>query len=106
MNLALNQSTIQGPPTIQRTPTNRDAQPTRQRNGRSFSPAATPEQSPSAVPDIREQPLMRTDQPRQYMDVVPARSRRSNSSNIVQNIVPTYNPNTPKQSKSDSTKPP
>ena len=96
VNPALNQSTIQGPPTMQRTPTNRDAQPTRQLDDRGFSPAATPEQSPNAVPDIREQPIRRVDQPRQSTDVVPTRSRRSSSSNIQQNSVPTYNPNTPK----------
>ena len=93
VNPALNQSTIQGPPTMQRTPTNRDAQPSRQLDGRTFSPAATPEQSPTAVPDVREQPIIRNSRARQSTDVVPSRSRRSTSSNIEQNTAPTYRPN-------------
>ncbi|MDQ2772786.1 MAG: hypothetical protein M3Y54_20065 [Bacteroidota bacterium] len=82
VNPALNQSTIQGPPDMQRTPTNNDAQPTRQLDGRGFSPAATPETSPNAVPDVREQPIIRDRRPRQSTDIVPSRSRRSNSSNV------------------------
>jgi len=82
VNPALNQSTIQGPPDMQRTPTNRDAQPSRQLPERGFSPAATPEQSPTAVPDVREQPLVPDTRPRQSTDVVPSRSRRTNSSNV------------------------
>ncbi|GAB3855456.1 hypothetical protein GCM10028822_26350 [Hymenobacter terrigena] len=82
VNPALNQSTIQGPPDMQRTPTNRDAQPTRQLDDRGFSPAATPEMSPTAVPDVREQPIIRDNRPRQSTEVVPSRSRRSSSSNI------------------------
>ncbi|WP_046244115.1 hypothetical protein [Hymenobacter terrenus] len=84
VNPALNQSTIQGPPEVQRTLTNRDAQPSRLLQDRGFSPAATPETSPTAVPDIREQPLIRDDRPRQSTEVVPSRSRRSKSSNIGQ----------------------
>ena len=83
VNPALNQSTIQGPPDIQRTATNRDAQPSRLIQNQGFSPAATPETSPTAVPDIREQPLIRDNKLRQSTDVVPSRSRRSNSSNVV-----------------------
>jgi hypothetical protein len=85
VNPALNQSTIQGPPDMQRTSTNRDAQPTRQLQDRGFSPAATPEVSPNAIPDIREQPLIRDGRRRQSTDVVPSRSRRSSSSNVLQN---------------------
>ncbi|GAB3870834.1 hypothetical protein GCM10028824_19940 [Hymenobacter segetis] len=82
VNPALNQSTIQGPPDMQRTPTNRDAQPTRQLDDRGFSPAATPEMSPNTVPDVREQPIIKDDRRRQSTEVVPSRSRRSSSSNI------------------------
>ncbi len=82
VNPALNQSTIQGPPDMQRTPTSNDAQPTRQADDRGFSPAATPETSPNAVPDVREQPIIRDRRPRQSTDIVPSRSRRSNSSNV------------------------
>jgi len=82
VNPALNQSTIQGPPDMQRTPTNRDAQPSRQVQDQGFSPAATPETSPTAVPDVREQPIIRDGgRRRQSTDVVPSRSRRSNSTN-------------------------
>ena len=84
VNPALNQSTIQGPPDMQRTPTNRDAQPTRQLDDRGFSPAGTPEMSPNAVPDVREQPIIRDNRPRQSTEVVPSRSRRSTSSNAIQ----------------------
>ena len=84
VNPALNQSTIQGPPDIQRTPTNRDAQMSRPLNntGGAIIPAGTPELSPTAVPDVREQPIIRDARPRQSTDVVPSRSRRSNSSNV------------------------
>ena len=86
VNPALNQSTIQGPPDMQRTPTNRDAQPSRQVQDQGFSPAATPETSPTAVPDIREQPIIRDGgRRRQSSDVVPSRSRRSNSANLPTN---------------------
>jgi hypothetical protein len=86
VNPALNQSTIQGPPDMQRTPTNRDAQPSRQVQDQGFSPAATPETSPTAVPDIREQPIIRDGgRRRQSSDVVPSRSRRSNSTNLPTN---------------------
>jgi hypothetical protein len=84
VNPALNQSTIQGPAEIQRTPTNRDAQRSRplDNTGGAVIPAGTPELSPNSVPDVREQPIMRDNRPRQSTDVVPSRSRRSNSSNV------------------------
>ena len=85
VNPALNQSTIQGPPDMQRTPTNRDAQPTRQLDDRGFSPAATPEMSPTARPDVREQPIIKDGRRRQSTEVTPSRSRRSSSSNNIQN---------------------
>jgi hypothetical protein len=85
LNPALNQSTIQGPTEMQRTPTNRDAQPSRISPDQGYMPAGTPELSPTAVPDVREQPLIRTSgQQRQSTDVVPSRSRRSQSSNVAQ----------------------
>lgn len=84
VNPALNQSTIQGPPDVQRTPTNRDTQPTRQLDDRGFSPAATPEMSPHAVPDVREQPIIKGGRRRQSTEVTPSRSRRSSSSNVIQ----------------------
>lgn len=84
VNPALNQSTIQGPPDMQRTPTNRDAQPSRQLDDRGFSPAATPEMSPTAVPDVREQPIIKDGRRRQSTEVPPSRSRRSSSSNVIQ----------------------
>jgi len=81
VNPALNQSTIQGPPEVQRTATNRDAQPSQPLPERSLSPAATPELSPTAVPDVREQPVIKDGRRRQSTEVVPSRSRRSSSSN-------------------------
>lgn len=84
VNPALNQSTIQGPPEMQRTPTNRDAQRSRplDNTGGAVIPGGTPELSPTAVPDVREQPIIRDNRPRQSTDIVPSRSRRSNSSNV------------------------
>ncbi|MDO7846424.1 hypothetical protein Q5H92_08655 [Hymenobacter sp. M29] len=84
VNPALNQSTIQGPPDMQRTPTNRDAQMSRPLSnpGGAIIPAGTPELSPTSVPDVREQPIMRDVRPRQSSDIVPSRSRRSSSSNV------------------------
>lgn len=81
VNPALNQSTIQGPPDMQRTPTNRDAQPSRQLPERGYAPGSTPEQSPTAVPDQREQPLIRDGRRRQSTDVVPGRARRNHGTN-------------------------
>lgn len=84
VNPALNQSTIQGPTEVQRTLTNRDAQPSRISPDQGYMPSGTPELSPTAVPDVREQPLVRTSGRRQSSDVVPTRSRRSRSSNVPQ----------------------
>lgn len=81
VNPALNQSTIQGPSQVQRTTTGYDAQPSRLPI--STAPiAGTPEQSPTAVPDVREQPLVPQQRRRQSSDVVPNRS--SSSSNALQ----------------------
>lgn len=78
VNPALNQSTIQGPAEVQRTATNRDAQPSRPLPDNNLPPAAgTPELSPTAVPDVREQPLLRDNRPRQSTEVVPSRVRRT-----------------------------
>lgn len=89
LNPALNQSTIQGPPEVQRTPTNRDAQPSRlpADNG-AVVPAATPEQSPTARPDVREQPLRPTRRRNQSTDIVPGRNPRTNSSTVPQSLPP------------------
>ena len=77
VNPALNQSTIQGPPDVQRTATSRDAQPSRPIPGNDAAPVGgTPEQSPTAVPDVREQPIMRDRRARQSTEVVPSRTRR------------------------------
>jgi hypothetical protein len=84
INPALNQSTIQGPPEVQRTLTNRDAQPSRLSTESGFSPAGTPEQSPTAVPDVREQPLIRQSGRRQSTDIVPSRDRRSKNNSLPQ----------------------
>ena len=81
VNPALNQSTIQGPSQVQRTTTGYDAQPSRLPV--STAPiAGTPEQSPTALPDVREQPLVPQQRRRQSSDVVPNRS--SSSSNALQ----------------------
>ena len=77
VNPALNQSTIQGPPDVQRTATSRDAQPSRPIPGNDAAPVGgTPEQSPTAVPDAREQPIIRDKRARQSTEVVPSRARR------------------------------
>ena len=77
VNPALNQSTIQGPSEVQRTLTNRDAQPSRQVIDNGAAPVGgTPEQSPTARPDVREQPVIRDSRQRQSTDVVPSRVRR------------------------------
>lgn len=78
-NAALNQSTIQGPTQVQRTVSSYDAQPSRLPVGR-VPITGTPEQSPNAVPDVREQPLVPQRQSRQSSDIVP--SRGSSSSTI------------------------
>jgi hypothetical protein len=76
VNPALNQSTIQGPPDVQRTATSRDAQPSRPLPGNDAAPGGTPEQSPTALPDVREQPVMRDNRSRQSTEVMPSRARR------------------------------
>ena len=81
VNPALNQSTIQGPSQVQRTTTSYDAQPSRPTVG-TAPIAGTPEQSPTALPDVREQGLIPQQRRRQSTDVVPNRS--SSSSNINQ----------------------
>jgi hypothetical protein len=85
VNPALNQSTIQGPPQVQRTTTSYDAQPSRPTVG-TAPVAGTPEQSPTSVPDIREQGLIPQQQRRQSSDIVPSRS--SSSSNAQQRRSP------------------
>ena len=80
VNPALNQSTIQGPSEVQRTPSSYDAQPSRL--GGSVPLAGTPDVSPTAVPDVREQPLIPQSRRRQSSDIVP--SRGVGSSNIYQ----------------------
>lgn len=89
LNPALNQSTIQGPPEVQRTLTNRDAQPSRlpADNG-AVAPAATPEQSPAARPDVREQPVRSTRPRQQSTDVVPGRNAHRNSSSTTTTAQP------------------
>ncbi len=81
VNPALNQSTIQGPSQVQRTTSSYDAQPSRPTVG-TVPVAGTPEQSPTALPDIREQGLIPQQRRRQSTDIVP--SRGSSSSNISQ----------------------
>ncbi len=79
-NPALNQSTIQGPSQVQRTTTSYDAQPSRLPDGR-VPNASTPEQSPTAVPDVREQGAVPQQQRRQSSDVVPTRGSSSSNAN-------------------------
>lgn len=83
VNPGLNQSTIQGPPEVQRTLTSYDAQPSRLPEG-TMPIGGTPELSPNTVPDVREQPLVRQQRNNSSTDVVPTRSRASNSSNVRQ----------------------
>ena len=85
VNPALNQSTIQGPSQVQRTTTGYDAQPSRLPLG-TAPIAGTPEQSPTSLPDVREQPLVPQQRRRQSSDVVPNRS--SSSSNAMQRRSP------------------
>ena len=81
VNPALNQSTIQGPSQVQRTTTSYDAQPSRPPVG-TAPIAGTPEQSPTALPDVREQGVIPQQRRRQSSDIVPNRS--SSSSNALQ----------------------
>jgi hypothetical protein len=83
INPGLNQSTIQGPAEVQRTLTSYDAQPSRLPEG-SVPIGGTPELSPNTIPDVREQPLLIQQHKRSSTDVVPTRSRASNSSNVRQ----------------------
>ena len=83
INPGLNQSTIQGPAEVQRTLTSYDAQPSRLPEG-SVPIGGTPELSPNTIPDVREQPLLIQQHKRNSTDVVPTRSRASNSSNVRQ----------------------
>jgi len=85
LNPALNQSTIQGPSQVQRTTTSYDAQPSRPTVGM-VPVAGTPEQSPTALPDVREQGLIPQQRRRQSTDIVP--NRASGSSNISQRREP------------------
>lgn len=85
VNPALNQSTIQGPSQVQRTTTGYDAQPSRLPVG-TAPLAGTPEQSPTSLPDVREQPLVPQQRRRQSSDIVPNRS--SSSSNALQRRSP------------------
>lgn len=80
LNPGLNQSTIQGPAEVQRTATSRDAQPSRLDPESGFAPTATPESSPTAVPDVRERPMIRQQPRRESTDIVPSRDKRSRSS--------------------------
>jgi hypothetical protein len=81
VNPALNQSTIQGPSQVQRTTTSYDAQPSRPTVGTGLA-AGTPEQSPTAQPDVREQGVMPQQRRRQSTDIVP--NRGASSSNASQ----------------------
>lgn len=81
LNPALNQSTIQGPSQVQRTTSSYDALPSRMADGR-VPVAGTPEQSPTAVPDVREQGVIPQQRRRQSSDIVP--NRASSSSNVNQ----------------------
>jgi len=83
INPGLNQSTIQGPAEVQRTLTTYDAQPSRLPVG-TVPIGGTPELSPNSIPDVREQPLVQQQRGRSSIDVVPTRSRVSNSSNVRQ----------------------
>ena len=95
INPGLNQSTIQGPAEVQRTLTSYDAQPSRLPEG-TVPIGGTPELSPNSIPDVREQPLIQQQRPRSSTDVVPSRSRVSNSSNVRQNYQrPTQAPLSP-----------
>jgi hypothetical protein len=84
INPALNQSTIQGPAQVQRTLTSYDPQPSRLPEG-TAPISGTPELSPNSVPDVREQPLIQQQRRRQSTDIVPTRSRVSNSDDVQQN---------------------
>jgi hypothetical protein len=87
LNPALNQSTIQGPSQVQRTTSSYDAQLSRLPvNGNPIG--GTPEQSPTAVPDLREQPLIPQQRRRQSSDIVPTRSTNSSNVNQARRVQP------------------
>ena len=88
INAALNQSTIQGPTQVQRTTTSYDAQPSRLPDNQGVPVAGTPDMSPTAVPDVREQPLIPQRAARQSTDVVPSRGVNSSTSNQYQSPQP------------------
>jgi len=88
LNPALNQSTIQGPSQVQRTTTSYDAQPSRLPLG-TAPVAGTPEQSPTSLPDVREQPLIPQQRRRQSSDIVPNRSTGSSNASQRRNPQPT-----------------
>ena len=87
VNPALNQSTIQGPSQVQRTTSSYDAQPSRPTVGSALQ-SATPELSPTAVPDVREQPLIPQQTRRQSTDIVPQRGTNSSNANQRNNPQP------------------
>jgi hypothetical protein len=87
LNPALNQSTIQGPSQVQRTATSYDAQPSRPTVG-TAPVAGTPEQSPTALPDVREQGLIPQQRRRQSSDIVPNRSSSSSNASQQRNPQP------------------
>ncbi len=87
LNPALNQSTIQGPSQVQRTTSSYDAQPSRLPVG-STPIGGTPEQSPTAIPDVREQPMIPQQHRRQSSDIVPTRATSSSNVNQTRRVQP------------------
>jgi len=87
VNPALNQSTIQGPSQVQRTTSSYDAQPSRLPVGGTLI-SGTPEQSPTAIPDVREQPLIPQQHRRQSSDIVPTRGTGSSNVNQRRRVQP------------------
>lgn len=87
-NAALNQSTIQGPSQVQRTTSSYDAQPSRLTVDRGVPVSGTPDVSPTAVPDVREQPLIPQRVSRQSTDVVPSRGVGSSTANQYRPVQP------------------
>lgn len=91
-NAALNQSTIQGPSTVQRTVSSYDAQPSRLPEGQGIPASGTPDVSPTAAPDVREQPLVPLRRNRQSSDVVPSRGVGSSTIQANRPAQPVNNP--------------
>ena len=87
LNPGLNQSTIQGPSQVQRTTSSYDAQPSRLPVG-TAPIGGTPEQSPTARPDVREQPLTPQHRRRQSTDIAPDRSSNSSNANQPRQVHP------------------